>query len=83
MSIKVNAFDGYRMQRITLDIDDSWHQDDYVGCLETMGMSAAGLIKAIEASGIAVYGGNATEGFAEAYRDETAEWPQLRPLDAS
>jgi hypothetical protein len=69
LSITVASSDGYRNHRLELQLNDGWNGNDPVGCVETLAMSAAHLIKSVEAAGLAVYGGDATAGFSEAYRD--------------
>ena len=81
ISIAITSSDGYRMQRLTLDLNDGWTGEDSCGCLETLGMTAAGLIKAVEASGISVYGGDPVEGFTEGYRDDVQE-QDIIPVDS-
>ena len=75
LSITVTASDGYRMQRLSIDLNDGWSQNDSLGAVEALGITAASLIKAVEASDIAVYGGSAVDGFREAYQDSEPSVP--------
>lgn len=72
-SLHVAASDGYRNQQMEVELSEGWSELDSAGCVELLGMSAANLIKSLEASGLAVFGGDAVEGFAEAYRDIVTE----------
>ena len=78
-TLSVSASDGYRIQTGEITIRDGWSEHDSTGCVETLGITAAGLIKAVEASGIAVYGGDAVQGFREGYRDEEPSDPASVP----
>jgi hypothetical protein len=81
-AVTLTASDGYRIQRLSFDINDHWSEDDQVGCVAALGLTAASLIKAIEASGVAIYGGDAVEGFVEGYCDEEINLPSGEPRPA-
>jgi hypothetical protein len=68
-TLSVSASDGYRIQSGEITIRDGWSERDSNDCLEALGLTAAGLIKAIENSGLALYGKDAVRGFAEGYSD--------------
>ena len=70
MQIVVSASDGYSNQKGSIDLSDGWNENDGDTCVDGLAMTAAGLIKALEASGLPIYGGDAVRGFTEGYRDE-------------
>jgi hypothetical protein len=82
MTLSVTCSDGYRIESGEMQIRDGWSELDNADCLETLGMTAAGLIRAMEASGLALYGDGAVDGFRFAYEDEevTENEPAASPL---
>ena len=82
-TLTVSASDGYRTQSAEMTIRDGWSERDAADCLEALGMTAAGLIKAIENSGLAIYGTDAVRGFAEGYSDDEPIEPPAVPLRAA
>jgi hypothetical protein len=73
MTVTVSTTDGYRNQKGSFELDGGWTETkDSATCVENLALTAAGLIRAVQASGLPVYGGDAIKGFAEGYWDEAS-----------